>query len=284
MTQLIKKSNQLIYQSIKIVRHQKKLIIFPLISSIIILLLFSLIITPIITYEKTQIEIYKNQYHIIIWAYILILLFLFIVHQITFYFNAAFIHCVNQYFKKKPVLLMEGIKASNTHFFKLYSWNLYASTVGIMINLFQAMLQGFTFYKQIFQGLSWIIATYLVIPIIMTHKTGPIKSIKHSAKLIRNTWGYNLKTNFGSLPFLLLARFLALLPLIIGLINGNHKNIIIGMAITLLLIVFTTVVNSIANTVLASALYLYASKISIAPDFNELLIKNAFVKKSTKND
>lgn len=280
MTKRIKHGGQLVHQSLRVVKNQKKLIVFPLAASIITLILLAFIVTPITTYEKTQIALHKNQAHVIVWAYVIVLLFLFVTHQVAIHFMAAMTHCVNQHFKGKPVKLSEGIKAANSHFIQLYNWNSYAGTIGIVINLTQRFLRPLSFYQKMFQGLRWIIATYLVIPVIMANKTGPVKSIKRSAELIRKTWGINLRPQFGFLPLLLLARFLTLIPLIIGLIKGGHQNILIGTAITVALVILVTTVSSITRTIIACVLHNYAAEGVIAPEFDEKLIKKAFVERS----
>jgi len=239
------------------------------------------IIAPIIRYEKAQIILQKGQAHTILWAYVIVLLFLFITHQIALYLNAALTHCTSQYFKSKPVSLKEGLHAASTHFLQLYNWNSYVGTIGIFFNLFQIILKKLSFYERMFCGLRWNIATYFAIPIIMSDKTGPVQTIKRSATLVRNTWGTNLRTHFGFLPLLLLARFLSLFPLILGAIAGGRRNIIIGTTITIIFIIIITMISSATRTILACALHRYAAEGEIVPEFNEKSIKKAFVKRES---
>lgn len=278
MTKRIKHGSQLIHQSLRVVRNQKKLIILPLFSSILIILLLSFIITPIIDYEKAQIVLHKSQIYFIVSAYIITALCLFLIHQITIHFNAALIYCVNEYFTGQPISLKKGIKAANKHFIQLYNWNSYSGTIGILIHLSQYFLHGTNFYKKLLQNLAWRIATYLVIPIIMTHQLGPVKSIKLSAQLIQRTWGTELKTNFGFIPLLLLARFITLIPAIIGLIQGTHQSLLIGISASIILIIVVSTISSASITILARVLYNYATEEKVAPEFNEELIKKAFIK------
>lgn len=278
MTKRVKHSGQLIHQSLRLVIKQKKLIVLPFLSSITMLIILALVVTPFVNYEKAQLALQKNETHLIAWAYVILLLLLFVIHQIALYFSAALTYCVNVHIHGKSVQLIKGIKNANSHFIQLYNWNSFAGTIGIFLMLFQKWLRNFSFHKKMFKGLSWFIATYLVIPVIMSEKTGPIKSIKRSAELIHATWGENLKTNFGIIPLLVFARFLTMVPLIIGFIKGTHQDIIIGTVLTIALVIIVTTISSITHTVLACVLYLYTSKNKIVPEFNEKLIKNAFIK------
>lgn len=279
MTKRIKHGSQLIHQSMRLVYHHKKLIVLPLISSSIIIIMMAFLYVPLSRYEKIQVALQHATTSTIVWAYVILLLFLFIVHQVAIYFTAALSHCTKQYFKGRAMLIMEGIKAANSHFLQLYNWNSYAGTVGIFLNLFQKALRKMKFYQRIFQGLRWVIATYLVIPVIMTDKSGPVASIKTSAKLIRATWGENLKPNFGFLPLLLPARFLTLIPLIVGLIKGGHQNVLIGAALTITLIILVSTISSTTRTIISCALHTYASEGIVVSEFDEKLIKNAFIER-----
>jgi hypothetical protein len=46
-------------------------------------------------------------------------------------------------------------------------------------------------------GVGWALATFLVVPVIVTRDVGPIEAVKESAELLRRTWGENLIGNIG---------------------------------------------------------------------------------------
>ncbi|MCB1827264.1 MAG: hypothetical protein KDH94_02480 [Coxiellaceae bacterium] len=279
MTKRIKHGGQLIHQSVRLIRQQKKLILLPLCSSILIILLMAFLYVPLTHYEKKQVLEHATA-STVVWAYVALLLFLFVIHQIAIHFTAALTHCAKQYFKNKPICITEGIKAANSHFIQLYNWNSYAGTIGIFFNIFQKALKNLKFYQRMFQGLSWIIGTHLVIPVIMNDKSGPVNSIKTSSELIRKTWGTNLKANFGFLPLLVLARFLTLIPLIVGAIKGGHLNILVGTGTTVALIVLVSTISAATRSILNCALHIYASEGTVVPAYSEELIRKAFIPKT----
>ena len=244
MTKRIRRSRKLIYQSFGVIRQHKKLFVFPLLASLLVVLLLTAVITPLTQHEKSLQLMERGHLHHVLWFYVILLVFLFIMHQITFYFNSALTHCTQQYFKKKTPSLRAGIQMANRRFFQFYLWHLFAATFGIIFNLFQGQVRKYPFYEKTFQGLRWTVATYFAIPVILSNKTGPINTIKQSAQLMRKTWGINLKTNFGFLFFLFIARLLALIPLIVGLHTGGKINIIIGSSTTVAIVLIISMINT----------------------------------------
>ena len=170
MTKHIRRGGKLIHQSMAVIRKHKKLMIFPVSSSILVLLLLTSIITPLSKYENTRMLMEKGQLHHFLWLYVILLVFLFISHQFVFYFNAALTACAQQYFKGKTPSLAAGLKTARQHILKMFLWNLFASTIGIMINLTQSQLRKYPFYKNLFLDLSWGAATYLATSVIMAEE------------------------------------------------------------------------------------------------------------------
>jgi hypothetical protein len=288
MAKRIKHAVQLVNQSLTVFYNNKKLMFLPLISNIIIITLMIVVLHPLSRFEQAQIVALHHNTKTIITAYAIVLSFLFIVHQIVFYFNAAIAHCTLAHFNGKPVSIKSGIKAANASFWKFYLWNLFAGTLGILINLFQSKLHQTKFHQKIFLGLRWLIASNLIIPIIVTERIGPVKALKKSAMLIWKAWANetainwqdNLKPNFGFISLLLIGRVVFLIPTIIGAIAGGHRNIMIGLFFSIALLTLISTVSTITRVVLSCALYLFAKDGFVPEEFSEQLLKNAFITKS----
>jgi len=273
----LKRSRQLMQQSMQFVFKHKSLLMISFLSSLTVLLLLAFLLSPLIRYEKEIITQHPKT-ETIIWLYLSILLFLFFVHQIAFYFNAALTHCISDYFREKTFSLKNGIERANTRFFKLLLWNIYRSFIGFIVIIFYPMVKNKKFYQKMFFGLRWSIICQLTLPVIVENNTSPHYSAKRSAELIRKNWGSDLKINFGFVPFMLIARILAILPILISLLVGGYKNIIIGVSISFLIILIISTIISSTQTILACVLYHYAAKGILLPEFDEKLIQKAFIK------
>ncbi len=276
MAKRIRHTSKLLYHSFKAVRQHKKLFIFPALASIIVVLLLTFVITPLVHYEQSLELINKGHLHHVGWFYVGVLIFLFIMHQVLFYFNAALTACIEQYFQKKKPSLRDGFKAANKSLWKFYLWNSFAGTLGIIFTLFQGTMKKYPFYQKMFQGLRWTTATYFATPIIVANNTGPYKTIQQSVALITSTWGTNVRPNFGFIPLMILTRFLLIIPIIVGLIVGGKIALIVGSSVTVALMLIIFMFNAATRTALCSALYLYATEGTIAPGYKEELIKKAF--------
>ena len=46
-------------------------------------------------------------------------------------------------------------------------------------------------------GLAWTVATFLVVPVLVSENVGPVDAVKRSAELLKRTWGENVVGNVG---------------------------------------------------------------------------------------
>jgi cobalamin biosynthesis protein CobD/CbiB len=72
-------------------------------------------------------------------------------------------------------------------------------------------------------GVAWSLATFLVAPVLVVEKVGPVQAISRSASLLRTTWGEQVAGNVG-----------------IGLVFGL-ASVVVGVAAALL---FVTLVEA----------------------------------------
>ncbi len=70
-----------------------------------------------------------------------------------------------------------------------------AATVGLLLRAIEERVGwlGRIVVKLI--GVAWALATFLVVPVLVTRDVGPIDAVKESAALLRETWGENLIGN-----------------------------------------------------------------------------------------
>lgn len=266
---------KLLKQSLSIMLANKKLFILPLLNGIIVLLLLTMILTPLYHFEYLHQPLTKRQIHEFLWLYLIFLLFLFICNVITFSFKCALIGCLQNYFDGKCPKLRVGIKKTISIFWPIYWWTSYVSTVGILINLSQNKLKNFHYFRELFAGQNWKIASFLILPIIVYEKLWPMAVFRRSTKLINDTWGAPAFANFSFTTLILLLRLVALIPLLVGVLIGGSIIIIISVLVTTILFLLISAVNSSTYTVLSCAVYLYASKKTIPKHFDEDL-KNVF--------
>ena len=129
-------------------------------------------------------------------------------------------------------------------------------------------------------GTAWTLATFMVVPILVTRDLGPIDAVKESAALLKRTWGENLVGNAGiGLTFGLLTLLVALVLVAL----------VIGAAITLgavaatvvavfgaLALAFLAVFQAALSGVYSAALYRYATDGTPPDGFGDGELQAAF--------
>jgi len=132
-----------------------------------------------------------------------------------------------------------------------------------------------------FIGIGWAIASYFVIPTIVTENVGPIQALKRSATLIKKTWGETLTVQVG-LSVVVFAAGLVAAALIAGGGALMPASPVLGgsvMALGFVWIFAAVLVGATLQAILTAALYLYAADGQVPRNFDSDLLKNAFVPK-----
>lgn len=122
-----------------------------------------------------------------------------------------------------------------------------------------------------------------MVPVLVVEKVGPIVALKRSLSILRKTWGEALVGNFGIGLIIFLMALPACIPAVIGIFvvisTGSVAPVIIGGAVTALLLVLLSLVSSTLNTILVGALYQYAAEGKTPPQFDKSLLQEAFIPK-----
>ncbi|WP_375499176.1 DUF6159 family protein [uncultured Jatrophihabitans sp.] len=77
---------------------------------------------------------------------------------------------------------------------QILAWAVVTSTVGAVIRAVEQRLGIVGKLLGFLGGITWAIATFLAVPVLIAERTGPIESVKRSSELIRQTWGTSLRT------------------------------------------------------------------------------------------
>lgn len=276
---------KLLRQSITVLGANKKLIIFPIITT----LTYFLLLAPIMFFlikvaHDVHGSLTKEQWHQVLWLYLLMFINFFIGHQVAFFSNSALINCIYNYFNKKKPKISEGFKTSLQNFGKLFLWNCFSSTAGLVIYLFYSLFKKIRSIHESLLDLSWPMAIQFVLHLITLEKMRPMAALKKSAHLVANTWGTPLVQNIGYGFVIIGIRLISLIPAIVGVSIGGKTNILIGSIVTLCFILFTSSVllgNRIIITVIG---YIYAETGAVPAPFTEKEIKRVFVVRKKSND
>jgi hypothetical protein len=125
------------------------------------------------------------------------LLFYVVSYFITLFFSTALVGAAMIRMDGGNPTLGDGLRIAWQRKGRIFGYACIAATVGLLLRMIEERVGwvGRIVVKLI--GVGWTLATFLVVPIIVTRDVGPVGAVKESADLLQRTWGENLIGNVG---------------------------------------------------------------------------------------
>ncbi len=264
---------QIAMNSFKVLKANKHLIIFPILSGISMMLILGSIIGAMVGVSGGLdfVDFPDNAV-----AYVSIFVYYIVNYFVIVFFNMALIHCTSLYFKGEEATVRDGINFSMSRIGKIFSWALLAGTVGAVLNIIQENLGSLGKILVGLIGLVWNIATFFVIPVIAYENLGPLDALKESTKMMREKWGEKIGAGF-SFGIINIIGFLLILAL--GFIIGSLVHPLAGIVVGILCLLAMVVIMSAARTIFISAVYHNVTGDPVE-HYNDAFIDNLFVSKN----
>ena len=132
---------------------------------------------------------------------------------IVMFFNAALIATAMERLKGRPASIGYGIAKASSHAPAILGWAIIAATVGLILNALRERTDGFLGQIALsIAGGVWAYMTFFVVPVLIVEGLGPIAAIKRSGALLKGTWGNQVTANFGFMFLYIGAALVAFLP------------------------------------------------------------------------
>jgi len=260
------RSWQLMKTSLGVLRKDKEIMIFPVLSFIACAIILVSFFTGfwffgLPSFDSTQ------------WLWIVgMILIYFVLFFIVIFFNTAIIACANIRLNGGDPTVSDGLRIASQNIGRILIWALISATIGMIL---QAIRERAGWIGKIIAGIigiAWTYVTFFIIPVLIYEKKGIASSIRRSASLFTQTWGETIIGTFGfGIIFFLLA-LLGVLPIIFGYFLGGATGVIIGVIIAFFYWAFIGVIASATNGIYVAALYQYATKKQLPSEFDASLI------------
>jgi hypothetical protein len=271
------RSFELVKASWAVLKADKELLVFPVLSSIAVLVVMASFAVPL--FLAGVFERGFNSGPIPAGAALIGLAFYVVQYTIIFYCNSALVGAAMIRLNGGNPTLGDGFRIANQHFGAIVGYALLAGTVGLILRNIARRGLVARIVATVF-GAAWSIATFLVVPILVVEGIGPIEAVKRSTQLLKKTWGEQLIGNFG------LGAAFSLVFVAVTLLFAGVLSLAISIKSTALIIgvVFAFVVALILIGLIASALsgiytaavYRYATEGSPGGMFDAALVRDAF--------
>ena len=279
----LKRSWRLFTGSFSILLSNKKLLLFPMLAAIGILVIALFFLIPIIgaVLAGGGQHVSANTEGKGVWAIaagaFLVIAYLVSMFLTTF-FNVAFYGEIMRALNGEEVSIKRGFRLALSKFVPILMWSLFAGVIGYLI---KSIEEKFGFLGKIIIdiiGLAWSIAAVFAIPVIVTEEgsINPVGYLKKSASVIRKTWGESLAGYVGFSTLTSIGVILSLVVLIAGIALAALSGLIssspvsIGLllcvaALWLLTLVAFIIACDVAEKIYLCSLYKYATE-GIAPE------------------
>ncbi len=262
--------------SLRIIRKDKEILIFPVLSGIFTLLILASFVGGI--FFTSGLSGFENGAGT--WTfYVFLFVFYLVSFFIAIFFNAAIIGCATIRMEGGDPTVSDGLRIAGKNVGKIFMWALVAATVGLIIRAIQERVG---FLGKIIMGaigVAWTIVTYFVVPVLIYEGLGPWGAVKRSASILKNTWGEAIVGNLGMGAIFFLLGLPGLFGIFIGIYGIFTWGVAIGviiLVVSLVYLVVLAIVNSAAKTVLVAALYRYATTGKISEEFQGFSFQQPF--------
>lgn len=276
---------ELVKQSFVILRSDKQLMLFPVLSAASCLLVTAVIATGgslLIMPAMASAAANGQPFHPHQSPLFLLGMFTMYVanYFVIVFFNVALVGVANSRLMGGNWTFRDGMELAWARKGTILQWALVAATVGMILRTLEERLGLIGRLVMRMIGVAWALACYFVVPVLAFEDLTPIAAIKRSSKLFRDTWGEKV---IGGLSFSLVSLVLMLPGFglwFVAIVLGGFKGLLAGFALLALYVVMLSVMMSAVQGIFNAALYRYACFQQVPPAFDAGLIKSIWTAKT----
>ncbi len=275
-------------QSWHVLKTDKHLLLFPMLSGICCLIVMATFAIPLFAsglfegaMQDGNVEVAGDDTltEVLMWGGLFV--FYFVNYFVIVFFNSALIACaVKRFYGERPTIA-EGFSASMARLPQIAGWALLSATVGVALRAIESRSSRVGAFVAGLLGMAWSAVTFFVVPILVIERAGPITAVKRSTEILKESWGEAFAGN-ASIGFF---SFLAMLPCV-GLIIGGVTAIanelaILGAALMVSGVVgllLVSLISSALSAIIQAAVYMYGANGKVPAGFESTTLRSAFAK------
>ena len=270
----VARSWDLVKASASVLRSDKELMLFPVISGIATVVVLATFLLPMFA-----LRIFADGFGV--GGAVFAFMFYFVQYSVMIFFNCALVGAAMIRLEGGDPTLADGFRTARARLPAILGYAAIAATVGVLLQSLKRKDNNFV-VRLVGSGLgaAWTLATFLVVPVLVTRDVGPIDALKQSATLLKRTWGENavgqvgIGAAFGLITFalVLVGAGAALLAAQVSVALA----IMVG-ALFLLVVLLAGVYQAALSGIYSAALYRYAVSHETPPAFRDAGLEQAFL-------
>jgi hypothetical protein len=280
MFRRISNSWELVKASWAVLRADKELIVFPIVSAIASLIVLATFAVPFFLSGLFEAMFADDFGPARLVGYITLFLFYLVQYFVILFANTALVGAAMIRLDGGDPTIRDGFRIAWEHVGAVFGYAMISATVGLVLRwLAQRGAIGRLVSSLI--GLGWNLATFLVIPVLVVEDVGPIDGVKRSARMLRDTWGEQIAGNisiglvFGLMIFLTI---IAGIVVTVGLasLTGSIALIVLSVLLFVGVVVVLILLSSTLSGIYSAAVYRFAAGKGTDGFFSEELVESAF--------
>lgn len=282
---------QLFKQSWAVLRSDKALVVFPILSSIATLIVTASFFVPLTlsgSFAQFAAARASGTVDAVFWAPYVVIAFLFYLVQyfVIFFANSALVGAAMLRLQGRTATVGDGFRIAASHTGTILGYAAISATVGMILRTIAN--RGGTVGRIAvgLLGIGWNLATFLVVPVLVVENIGPIDAIKRSAELLKRTWGEQIIGNLGlSAVFGLLSFAVIIVGVALGVLaveTGAIALLVAVIVVGVLALIALGIVNSALSGIYRAAVYRFAATGEIGAGFTPDLVRGAFRPKQSR--
>lgn len=298
----ISRSWELTKQSWAVLRADKHLMVFPLVSGVLTTLVCASFFVPaIVILGAMGVAEGAHGAHAAgagasgtggikndpamqaVWAGFTFLTY-FVVNVIVTFFNASLISCAIARFNGEDSSASAGMKAALKRWPQILGWALLNATVGTILQMLKERAGWIGRLVLGLIGMAWTIATFFVVPVLVIEGVGPVEAVKRSTAVLKKTWGESLVAQVGVSTVMGLISLAVFLPMLaIGVVLMAAANqivlgaLVIGLGVVAMVLI--GLVGSTLKMILVAACYRMATTGLVPEQFDGRSLRGMFARK-----
>lgn len=277
MFEKFSRSWELVKASAAVLRSDKELMLFPLISGLATLVVLATFLIPMFA-----LRVFADGFGV--GAVVFGFLFYFVQYSVIIFFNCALIGAAMIRLEGGDPSLADGFNVAKSRIPQILGYAAISATVGVLL---QSLKSKDNFLVRLLGsglGAAWTLATFLVVPVLVSRNIGPIDALKESVTLLKRTWGENavgqigIGAAFGLLTFgvVLVGVLLTVLAAQVAWALAIAVGVVFGLGVLLL-----GIYQAALSGIYSAALYRYAVSHETPAAFRGTDLEHAFLPKGS---
>lgn len=276
MFEKFSRSWELVKASASVLRSDKELMLFPILSSLATLVVLATFAIPVFA-----LKLFQDGFNV--FGAVVGFVFYFCQYFVIVFFNSALVGAATIRLEGGDPTFSDGIRIAKSRLPAIAGYAAIAATVGVILQALKDRDNNIII-RLIGSGLgvAWTLATFLVVPVLVNREIGPIDALKESVALLKRTWGENAIGNVGiGAVFGLITFGVLLIGIVLTVLAAQASMtmaIVVG-ALFVIAVLVLGVVQSALGGIYSAALYRYAVSHEAPQGLQMTTLESAFAPK-----